>query len=252
MEAKKLIVGNWKMNPATLKEAEELARRTDADSKRLKNVEVVVAPPFPFLTDVRRMAKNIKLAAQDVSWEEQGAFTGEVSPTMLLNLNVEYVIVGHSERRAMGEGDEVINKKCSAARRHGLNVILCVGESIDIRRKGFGAAKKFVEKQILEGLKGIEKGKDGNEGEVVIAYEPLWAVGTGTADSPDDAVIMICFIKSILDSILRTSHSRVLYGGSVTPENARGFLENGEIDGALIGRISLKFEAFGKILKILG
>lgn len=264
---KKLIVANWKMNPSSAKEAVSLAKKVDAGIPQEKNIEieVVIAPPFPFLAGVGKVIRRAKLGAQDVFWEDAGAYTGEVSPMILKRLGVTYVIIGHSEqRRLLHETDEMIHKKVSASLQAGLKAILCVGESLAVRKKGLAAAKNFVKNQLKKDLKNISGLKDN---ELIIAYEPIWAIGTGKSDNPESAAEMTRFIKSTLRSKPYTLNARVIYGGSVTSQNARSFLYyNGStsfdaaqdkslategIDGALVGGASLKAEEFKKIIKSL-
>ena len=238
----KLIIGNWKMNFPKLSGWKNFSAP--------KNVEAVICPPFPYLAEVKKVI-NIKLGAQDMFWEENGAFTGEVSPSMLREFGVEYAIIGHSERRRwLGETDEMINKKILASVKAGLNIILCVGESAKMRKRGIKAAKEFVGDQLRKDLKGIEKlsteGESASGGQIknlTVAYEPIWAIGTGEPDKPKDSNEMAGYIKSQAKS----HKSRVLYGGSVTSKNAAEFLEQKEIDGALVGGASLDQNEFQKI-----
>lgn len=224
----KLIIANWKTNPATVVEAMRLARAED-------RAGVVIAPPSAFLAAVEATTKRAALGAQDVSREKRGAHTGEVAPSMLRSLGVRYVIVGHSERRARGETDEEVNEKVKAVLAARLVPVLCVGESWVVRKKGFPAAKKFVSGQLRADLKGV-RAKN-----VIVAYEPVWAIGSGKADSPEEAAEMARFVK-------KSFVPRVLYGGSVTPKNASAFLKERAIDGALVGGASLKPSDFKKIL----
>src|ERR1051325_10082969 len=190
---KKLIVANWKMNPASEKEAVRLAKSIDKSG-------VVVAAPFVFLPALSKVLRRASLGAQDVFWEESGAYTGEVSSKMLRGMGVKYVIVGHSERRKyLGETDVMINFKIKEALRAGLKVILCVGEVLETRQKGLYAAKNFVEMQLSADLKGIRNRESGIRN-VVIAYEPIWAIGTGKADDAEETTEMSKFIKNILNS----------------------------------------------------
>jgi triosephosphate isomerase len=232
---KQLIVANWKMNPRTAQEAVRLARAED--TKR-----VVVVPPFPFLRAVGKALRNAKLGAQDVFYKEQGAFTGAVSPPMLRALGVRYVIVGHSERRAEGESDETVGKKVQAAEKAGLAVILCVGEPWSVRKKGITAAKRFVKTQLLAGLKRAHTS-------LIVAYEPVWAIGSGKADRPAEAAEMARFIKELLATHYSLRTARVLYGGSVTPRNAAAFFHEKGIDGALVGGASLSAKKFNAIVR---
>lgn len=241
----KLLVANWKMNPATFGAAEKLARAT-AEASRGASCEVVVCPPFVWLTDLsHKKNQKIKWGAQDVFWKETGAFTGEISPLMLKSSGVGYAIIGHSERRALGETDEMINLKIKASLRAGLKIILCVGESLAVRRKGLAAAKRFVLNQMRTDLRGIQnlKPKTSN---LFIAYEPIWAIstsGTGLVDTPEKAGAMAKSIKKSWRGM------KVLYGGSVTSKNAAGFVKYPGLDGALVGGASLRAEEFKKIIK---
>ncbi|MFH0806476.1 MAG: triose-phosphate isomerase [Candidatus Brennerbacteria bacterium] len=230
---KKLVVANWKLNPKTEKEAVRLALAED-------KLNVVIAPPFPFLSAVGKVLKRAKLGAQDAFYEAEGAFTGAVSPSMLRSLGVRYVIVGHSERRADGESDATVAKKVSAAERAGLAVILCVGEPWSVRKKGITAAKQFVKMQLSADLKKVRS-------PLIVAYEPIWAIGSGKADKPEEAAEMAQFIKSFL--VKRSKLKvRVLYGGSVSPKNAESFFKGKGIDGALVGGSSLSLKQFREIV----
>ncbi len=234
---KKLLVANWKMNPATEREAVVLARASDR-----KNV--VICPPLVYVSSVKGQVSKAKVGAQDVFCEEKGAYTGEISPAMLKNLGVKYVIIGHSERRKwLHETDEMINKKIKAALKAGLKVILCVGEPWPVRKKGLAAAKQFVKAQLKKDLKFLHSNSYILNSRLIVAYEPIWAIGTGRADKPADAVEMSKFIKNLL-------RVPVLYGGSVDGKNAENFLKYKEINGALVGGASLKAGEFNKIIKI--
>jgi triosephosphate isomerase (TIM) len=237
---KKLIVGNWKMNPET----PEMAKLLYAELGRIrsKTSDMVICPPFPYLHLAK--PKAYALGAQDVFWEQKGAYTGEVSPGILKGFGVSYVIIGHSERRTLvGETDEMIARKLKAAATAGLKAILCVGEDAEMRTKGLTAAKRFVEKELREDLVGVKANG------LIIAYEPIWAISGGVigkpADSPADAAEMAEFIKS------RVPDAKVLYGGSVNAGNARDFLKQPEIDGALVGGASLRGMEFKQIVTSL-
>ncbi len=248
----KLIAANWKEHPKTEEEARALFRAV-ARIKRPRGAEVLVCPPFIYLegiaaqygimeTDRRR---GLALGAQDVFWAEEGAFTGEIGPKMLRSLGARYVIVGHSERRRFeGETDAAINKKIALALRDGLNVILCVGEGPAVRRKGAAAAKAFVRGQLAKDLRKISLEKK----VVIIAYEPIWAIGTGRNDRPEDAREMARFVKSWLVAHKRIARPKFLYGGSVNGANAADYVQLKEVDGALVGGASLKAEEFGRIV----
>ena len=230
------------MNPKTSREATKLARAIDA-----KNV--VICPSFPFLGAVKKAIKKARLGSQDVFWEEKGAYTGEVSPAMLKNSGIEYVIVGHSERRRwLNETDEMINKKVLATLRAGLKVILCVGEPLIVRRQGLAAAKKYVKSQLQKDLSGISNLKPKTQN-LIIAYEPIWAIGTGRSDKPEETFAMAKFIKQFLHSKFYILNSKVLYGGSVNSKNVWDFVKYKEIDGALVGGASLNAKEFRKIIK---
>jgi len=238
----KLIVANWKMYPQAESEAKILAKNSDFPN-------VIVCPPFPFLGAVKSVIKKAKLGAQDVFWFVKGPYTGGVSPQMLKSLGVSYVIVGHSERRSyLGETDEMINKKVKAVLNAGLKVILCVGENKNIRRKGIGTAKNFVKKQLEKDLAGTTNHKLQTTN-LIVAYEPIWAIGTGRADKPLDAVKMAKFIKDFLKTKNYKLKTKVLYGGSVSSKNSFSFLSQPFIDGALVGGASLKLTEFKKIVQ---
>ena len=241
------------MNPASEKEAERLARQIDGEIPR--GVEVVIAPPFPFLSPLNQVMKKAKLGAQDVFWENPsaggGAYTGEVSSSQLKSLGVKYVIVGHSERRALGETENQVNKKVIAVLTAGLKVILCVGEPPAVRRRGLAAAKRFVKQQLSKNLYGI-KSYLLNTNRLIVTYEPIWAISSvsgGKSDTPEDAVRMIQFIKRVLKARVKPE-AGILYGGSVDAKNAEGFLKHDEIGGALVGGASLKQLEFRKIVRI--
>ena len=249
----KLIAANWKEHPKTEAEALKLFK-TVAETPRARGVEVALCPPFIYLEEIARefrhmparARKQLAVGAQDVFWEEQGAFTSEVGPRMLRSLGVTYVIIGHSERRRFAkETDAMINKKLALAARDGMKIILCVGESLSVREKGVEVAKRFVGQQLAKDLKNISL----KTGKLYIAYEPIWAIGTGRSDKPEDAREMAVFIKKLLKKTKRVS-PKFLYGGSVNGANAADFVQLKEIDGALVGGASLKAEEFKKIINI--
>ncbi|MEK7181403.1 MAG: triose-phosphate isomerase [Patescibacteria group bacterium] len=252
----KLIVANWKMNPSSESEAVRLAKSYDEKG-------VVICPPFTFLSAVRQSLRKADLGAQDVFWENPipgGAFTGEVSISMLKKIGASYIIIGHSERRKyLGETDEMINKKVLATLGFGLKLILCVGESLSVKKEGFDTAKNYIKKQLRQGLKGFYNLKPsagsgsssgGTTQNLIVAYEPIWAIGTGKPDNPADSAEMAKFIKNLLSSRFAIRDLRVVYGGSVTSSNAERIFEHSEIDGALVGGASLKAEEFKKIIRI--
>ena len=254
---KKLVVANWKENPESERDAVSLAKRIEKGISKSGKNEVVIAPPFPFLSAVEKVFKRVKLCAQNVFWENKGAYTGEVSPTMLKNSGVEYVIIGHSERRRLGETDEMLNKKVKASLKAGLKVILCVGESTRAtrdKRQETRKAKNFVKNQLRKDLKNILHSTFYIlHSRLIIAYEPVWAISANKnsrPDTPENALEMIKFIKDFLLVSCHLSHVPVLYGGSVTSKNAKSFLQYKEIDGALVGGASLNAEEFNKIVSL--
>ena len=243
------IAGNWKMNK-TVGEALDLVRDLKAAISGVKDVEVAIAPPFTALDAVRKELEgfSIRLAAQNLYWEEKGAFTGEISPPMVKEVGCHYVIIGHSERRQFfGETDETVNRRIHAALPQGLKVIFCIGETLKEREEG----KTFsvIERQIEGGLKGLG-GKEMTN--MVIAYEPVWAIGTGKTATPEQAEEVHGFIRGKLEKLFSREVSeeiRIQYGGSVTPENIKGLMSQPNIDGALVGGASLKVESFSKIVR---
>jgi triosephosphate isomerase len=241
---KKIIVANWKMHPRTEKEAVALARASDATS-------VVICPPFPFIPAVARVLKRAALGAQNAFPGTTGAKTGEVSAGELKSAGVRYVILGHSERRAEGERDAQIAKKITGATAEGLIPILCVGEPASVRAKGFTAAQAYVKKQLLADLSGLAQSSKLKAQNLLIAYEPVWAISTTKNhkdETPEDAARMAQFIKKLL-VVSHKSKATVLYGGSVNAKNATSFLARPEFSGALVGGASLNPAEFKKVIK---
>jgi len=247
-KTKKIIVANWKMNPGTLHEAEEIFMGIKKETKGA-DAKVVICPPFVYMNELKRlfMKDRLSLGAQNVSHEAKGAFTGEISTEMLQTVGADYVIIGHSERRAMGESDELIAKKTAAALRAGLSVILCVGEK---ERDEQGAYLGLLKKQMSESLAGVPKRYAEN---LIVAYEPIWAIGKGNeAIDAHGLHQMTIFIRKHLIDIYKgvaASSVRIIYGGSVNPDNAGAMVHEGEVDGLLVGRESLSPERFGLIVK---
>ncbi len=245
-----LIAGNWKMN-AGGSDGCDLALAVARAAAELDEVDVVVAPPFTALAAVSNELYNKKsevgVAAQNLHWEESGAFTGEVSAPMLRVAGATWVIIGHSERRQLfGETDEMVAKKIAAANAGGLKPIVCVGETLAEREAGETLA--VVARQVKAAV--IELGRAGGEG--VVAYEPVWAIGTGKVASPEDAQEIHAAIRKLLaeaDAELAVT-TRLLYGGSVKANNAEGLLAQLDIDGALVGGAALDADGFGKIAEI--
>lgn len=241
-----IIAGNWKMH-TSLSEAISLVKELRDGLEHISGVEKVLCPPFISLAAIKSLLvrSTIKLGAQNMHFEDKGAYTGEISPLMLKDL-CQYVILGHSERRYhLGEDDRMINKKVKAALRVGLIPILCVGERLE-EREG-GRTQEVVARQINEGLKEVT-----SPGKLVIAYEPVWAIGTGRAASGHDANATIGFIRYLLANLYGEELAqgiRIQYGGSVTKENISEFICQPEIDGALVGGASLKAEEFVSIVK---
>jgi len=245
-----LIVGNWKMNPGTLGKARKLFLDVRKEIGRKKmSTHVAVAPPFPFISEVERLSpsQRISLAAQDVYFEKSGAHTGEVSLSMLKSVGVSSVIVGHSERRAAGESDEEIYRDMQTIFKSSLTAIVCVGEQV---RDQHGNYFGVVEAQLRSAVRDIPKTK---LKQLVIAYEPVWAIGTGEHATPEDVHEMKLFIQKIIaDQFGRNAipKIRILYGGSVKKKNAQELLEVGQVDGFLIGGASLKAKEFAAIVHI--
>src|SRR5512143_3713399 len=243
-----IIAGNWKMNK-NVTESVELVRALRKSISGVEKVETVVCPPFVALTAVKEALTDSKigLGAQNVYWEEKGAFTGEISPLMLKDL-VTYVIIGHSERRQyFGETDATVNKRVKAALAHSLTPIMCVGETLAQRDAGETAA--VVSGQVTNGLAGLSAAE---AKAIVIAYEPVWAIGTGRASTGEDANAVIAQnIRTPLSKLFGEAVAqsvRVQYGGSVTAANAAEFMGAPEIDGALVGGASLKVADFTGII----
>ena len=245
---KRIIAGNWKMHK-TLREGLELVESLKEGFTPDDTYEVVVHPPFTIIQAVAEVLDGgqIKLGAQNVFYEDEGAYTGEISPLMLKDLRVEYVIVGHSERRKyFYEDDETVLKKVKAVLKHGMKPIVCVGETLDEREKGL--EKEVVNKQ-LSIFKEISKEE---MKDVVIAYEPVWAIGTGRTATPEIAEEMHKFIRATIEEIFdkeTAENTPVLYGGSVKPDNVYSLTSQEDIDGALVGGASLKAESFLAIIR---
>ncbi len=242
---KPLIAGNWKMNKLP-SEAIVFAEQLK-NSKFSSNVEVLICPPYTALSEVTKVLKgsNIQVGAQNMHWETKGAFTGEISGEFLLDLGCQYVILGHSERRQLfAESDEIVNKKMLSALKLGLKPILCVGELLAERESN--QTFNVIKRQIDGGLVNIA-----SLDKVVIAYEPVWAIGTGKTATPEQADEVHAYIRqSISDKYIKDTASqlRILYGGSVTPENVDNLMAKENIDGALVGGASLKLDAFLRLI----
>jgi len=252
MERRDLIVGNWKMNSNHL-EAIQMVQKLSyrLDRETTDRVEVVVAPPFTSLRSVQTVIEAdrlaIGLAAQHVDWRESGAFTGEISAPMLAKLSVSHVIVGHSERRAMfGDTDETVNKRAKAVLGSGMHPIVCVGETLEEREAE--ATEEVVVRQVRAGLAGLAPEQVAG---MAIAYEPVWAIGTGRTADADLAGAVIESIRDTVRGIVGDAADgvRILYGGSVNPGNIKGFMAKRHIDGALVGGASLDPDTFASVVR---
>jgi len=240
----KFIVANWKAYVTDIKAVKVLA---DAAAKaRPKGANIVLCPPFTFLP-LLKASNAFSLGAQDVFWEDEGAYTGEITPKMLMNADVEYAIIGHSERRRyMNETDEMVNMKVKAALRAGLLPIVCVGEK---EREDKGSIPLIVAEQTRKAFADIQKSK---VADITVAYEPIWAIGTGISDTPNDALSAALYIRKAIADMYDSKTAmqvKVLYGGSVNAQNVAEFVDQDGIDGMLIGRASTDASEFIDILK---
>ncbi|MBS4536614.1 triose-phosphate isomerase [Clostridium sp. D2Q-14] len=245
---KPIIAGNWKMNK-TISEGIDFVNKIK-DLGDNTDVEVLVCVPFVALDSVKKELgiSNIKLGSQNIHWEESGAYTGEISPLMLKEIGIDYAIIGHSERRQyFNETDETVNKRVKAALKYNIKPIICVGETLEEREEN--KAEEKVKTQVINSLEGI------NENEmkdIVFAYEPIWAIGTGRTASSEDANEMISFIRNIIEEKYNEKIAegiRIQYGGSVKPGNVREIMNQPDIDGALVGGASLKKDDFTDIVR---
>lgn len=251
MKRKPMIAGNWKMHMTTAEAVELvegiLGRITDINTD---DVEILVAPPYTSLYAVSEILKSspILLAGQNMHWEEKGAFTGEISPLMLKDAGCSHVIIGHSERRQyFNETNETVNKKVHSAFSHGLVPIMCVGESLEQREAG--QTYSIIEEELKDGLNGLTSEQVQS---MILAYEPIWAIGTGKTASPNQADEVHGFIRGWIKSFGGSKTAevvRILYGGSVKPENIEGLMTMENIDGGLVGGASLKAESFSEIIR---
>lgn len=250
MMKKITIIGNWKMNPRSLKDAEKLFNDVVKSISNIKKTEIIICPPFLYLEKLSKIrTSKIKLGAQDTFGGDIGPFTGEISGEMLYNTGVRYAILGHSERRALGENNEDINKKIKGALSSGLFPILCVGESVRDESHGYF---NLIKIQLEECLAGVSKNFISK---IMIAYEPIWAISStiGRKDAtPTDSQEMVIFIRKILVDKFgkEASKIRIIYGGSANERDALDFLQNGGVDGLLPGRASLNAKKFIEIINI--
>ena len=247
--SKRIVIANWKMNPLTEKEAENLFNSTAKSLPTLKNTEIVICPPLIFLDRLLKIrSAKIKLGAQNCFWGDKGAFTGEVSAEMLDLLGAKYVILGHSERRTRGEGNEEINKKIKSTLFAGLIPIVCVGEKERDENHGY---LNFIKEQLETALKNVSRD---SVSKIIIAYEPVWAIGKNALREaqPAEFLEIKIFIKKVLSDIfgVKTKMSKIIYGGSVNSKNTFSFLSEGQADGFLVGRDSLDAKKFLEIINI--
>ena len=246
----KVVAGNWKMNNDLNRSINLIGELKKGLSEKNLNVKVIVCPPFTSLETASTLLKGneIKLGAQNMYFEESGAFTGEVSPLMLKSVGCEYVILGHSERRTIfGETNQLINKKIKTAVKHGIKPIFCIGETLDERENG--TTFKIIETQIREGLEGLN---ETDLSTLIIAYEPVWAIGTGRNATPEQAQEVHKFIRELIAKLYSEAFANNLviqYGGSVKPENSKDLMSQPDIDGALVGGACLKADSFIKIIE---
>ncbi len=248
---KKLVVANWKMNPATLTEAKKIFNGSKRVAVELRQVQTVICPPVVYLDALRRIYRGnrISFGVQDCFWEDYGAYTGQLSPVIAKNNGARYAILGHSERRLLGEDDAAVGRKVAAVVRHGLTAVICVGET---RRDQDGLYWAFLKNELEEAVRNISAKELGR---FVIAYEPVWAIGKTATDalSPEDLHEASLYIRKVLHGIFGDEALAVpvLYGGSVEPANTEALLKGGQVQGLLVGHKSLDPKAFGEILKIV-
>lgn len=246
---KPLLAGNWKMN-TNLQESLQLAVDLNKLVGQVHDRDILVCPPFTALNSVADALRGsvIMVGGQNLHWEGKGAFTGEVSAQMLKSVGASYVLIGHSERRQyFGETDETVNKKLFAAIKHNLHAIVCVGETLSQREKN--ETLSVIEQQIKNGLKELSVVSCQL---LVVAYEPVWAIGTGKTATPEQAQEVHAYIRKLLADLFgkdAAEQIRILYGGSVTPENIQELMAQPDIDGGLVGGASLKADSFAKIVK---
>ena len=244
----KVIAGNWKMFK-TVSEAEELVLALKKKVKHIAKTKIIICPPATNLSSVNTLLldSDIYLGAQNLFWEEEGAYTGEISAKMLLSTGAQYVIIGHSERRQyFGETEETVNKRIKTALKYSLRPILCVGEMLEQREAGI--TNKVVKEQLSGALDGISNDEIMN---IIIAYEPVWAIGTGKTATPQQAEEVHAYIRGLIEELYEKSAAdRIIiqYGGSVKPDNAAKLLSQPDIDGALVGGACLQADSFSAII----
>lgn len=251
-KSRKLLVGNWKMNPQTLEEAKKLVSGIKKQSQGLSRTDLVICPPYIFVSDIVKLnkSKSFFVGVQNVYFESAGAFTGEISPVMVREMGCTHTIIGHSERRLRGENDDVVSKKVKLSLDEGLKVILCIGEK---ERDSEGNYLGFISEQLKSSLSGVSKN---DLDRLVIAYEPIWAIGKTDAEAMKgkDMHEMSIFIRRTLGELFNPQDAngvKILYGGSVSPNNTSDLVGNGEVDGLLVGRQSLAVSSFMDIARIV-
>lgn len=249
---KQVIAANWKMNK-TSGEAKEFVARLKLDLGSYDKADIIICPPFTSLVAVREELEgsNYRLGAQNMYWEKKGAYTGEVSAEMLREIGCQFVIIGHSERRRyFSENDEIVNKKVKAALDMGLMPIMCIGETLSEREAG--STFSVLERQVNLGLSGLSANEKLGPRSLIVAYEPVWAIGTGRNATPEQAQEAQAFIRSVIAKSFGSGFSeeiKIQYGGSVKPKNAKDILKQNDVDGALVGGASLKPDVFAEIVK---
>ncbi|MEA2097474.1 MAG: triose-phosphate isomerase [Patescibacteria group bacterium] len=246
------IIANWKMNPVSFSEVDNLIKTIKKGIKESKNVKVIICPPAVYISKIKTNT-SFDLGIQDVSWEDKGAFTGEISAVMAKNLKIKHIIIGHSERRKyLNETDEMVNLKIKAALRNNLKLVLCVGETL--KEKQRDEVSEVITRQIEKALKNISKFKIQNS-KFKIAYEPIWAIGTGEIPLVDDVMSINLLIKKTISNLYDRKTAEkipVLYGGSVNSKNAFDFVDKTGMDGLLIGGASLNASEFVRIVNLFG
>ncbi len=248
MQRKPLIAGNWKMH-LTIQEAVALAKKVAASSQGLEDREVMIAPAATALAAVAEAVRTspVVIAGQNVAWKEQGAYTGEISPLMLKDAGAKMAIIGHSERRHIfGEDNGMINQRLIGALTHGIIPILCIGETLDEREEGL--TMEVLREQVRGGLEGVSREQ---AADVVLAYEPVWAIGTGKTASREQAQEAHQFIRGLIEELYQkklAEQMRILYGGSVKPDNVDDLMRMPDVDGALVGGAALEADSFDRII----
>ncbi len=246
---KPVIAGNWKMHK-NITETQEFIEKLNSELTLVLDIEVIICPPFTCLQAAVDICRGtaIRVSGQNMHWEKNGAYTGEISPIMLKELGVTYCIIGHSERRQyFAESNRTVNKKIKAALKHEIIPIICVGETLDERENGLVFA--VIKQQVTEVLEGLNSSQVAG---LIIAYEPIWAIGTGRTATAEDAEEIIVKIRSVITEVFGKESGqqvRILYGGSVRSDNIAGLMEKEDIDGALVGGASLQVESFLKLIR---